>query len=65
MADFEFQSGYQNLFKTNILRKDMNALIPQVKDQLVQLLFFYKVRFHIKLPTKIIMPLNKEIKQKQ
>ena len=40
----------------------MNPLVQPAMGQIISLLFFYKDSFGIKEPTKVDMPLNKEIK---
>ena len=48
VREFELQSGYYTLFRTNYIKKGMNSLIPLIMGLIVQLLFFYKDGFCIK-----------------
>ena len=65
VREFELKSCYFVHFRTNILRKSMNSLIPPAIGSIVPLLFFYKDGLDIKKPMKVSMPVNKRSQTKQ
>ena len=61
VSEFELQSRYVH-FRTNNVGKGKSFTHSQLWVKHVAQLFFYKDDFRIKSPTKIDMPLNKQIK---
>ena len=61
VSELDPQSSYCVHFLTNTLGEGISPLIPLAMCK-ISLLFFGKDFFSIKLPMKVYMPLNKEIK---
>ena len=59
VSEFELQWYDYIPFQVNTLRKAWTLLSPIAMGWIVSLLFFYKVGFGIKWPTKVDMPLIK------
>ena len=64
VSEFDIQSRYYVHFRINTRGKGMNPLIRPAMSYIEPLLSSYLDGFGIKHPTKVDIPLNKEVKPK-